>query len=174
MSNSNPSINIIVLNWNGWDDTKECIKSIIKSSYENYKIIVVDNGSEPKSINNFVNWAENKFKQFIIYDRPQAELGGVNENEKESDKIPSNEKLVLILNNENLGFAKGNNVGIKYSEKINADLVFLLNNDTVVTENAINILVKFLKCNEDYSVAIPQIRYFEPKNLIWNCGPFEA
>ncbi|MEA2098434.1 MAG: glycosyltransferase family 2 protein [Patescibacteria group bacterium] len=41
---------IIVLNWNGKEDTLECLKSLEKINYSNYKIIVVDNGSEDDSV----------------------------------------------------------------------------------------------------------------------------
>lgn len=38
-------IAIILVNFNGYDDTVECVKSIMKSSYRDYKIVLVDNGS---------------------------------------------------------------------------------------------------------------------------------
>jgi GT2 family glycosyltransferase len=40
-----PSVSIIILNWNGLGDTIECLESLKKITYSNYKIIVVDNGS---------------------------------------------------------------------------------------------------------------------------------
>jgi GT2 family glycosyltransferase len=43
---SSPSVYIVILNWNGLDDTLECLASIAKLSYSNVKTIVVDNGSE--------------------------------------------------------------------------------------------------------------------------------
>ena len=45
MNYSEPLISIIILNWNGYEDTSECIISLRKIAYKNYKIIVVDNGS---------------------------------------------------------------------------------------------------------------------------------
>lgn len=42
------NICVILVNYNGFDDTVECIKSIRKSDYANYKIILVDNGSADK------------------------------------------------------------------------------------------------------------------------------
>ncbi|MBI3671348.1 glycosyltransferase family 2 protein [Candidatus Azambacteria bacterium] len=45
-----PSVAIILLNWNGDEDTIECIKSVSKINYKNYKIFVVDNNSEKKSL----------------------------------------------------------------------------------------------------------------------------
>jgi len=41
---------IIILNWNGKKDTLECLDSLKKINYPNYKIIVVDNGSKEDSV----------------------------------------------------------------------------------------------------------------------------
>ncbi len=41
-----PAIAIIVLNWNGFQDTCECLNALNKTNYNNYKIVLVDNGSE--------------------------------------------------------------------------------------------------------------------------------
>lgn len=40
------SVSVIVLNWNGFEDTCECVESVLKSDYKNFKTIVVDNGSK--------------------------------------------------------------------------------------------------------------------------------
>jgi len=42
---SYPKVAIIVLNWNGIDDTLECLESLKKITYPNYEVVVVDNGS---------------------------------------------------------------------------------------------------------------------------------
>ena len=44
-----PLVSFVVLNWNGLEDTKECIKSINKLNYDNKELIVVDNGSSDGS-----------------------------------------------------------------------------------------------------------------------------
>jgi len=41
---------IVVLNWNGKEDTLECLKSLRITSYDNYRVILVDNGSEDDSV----------------------------------------------------------------------------------------------------------------------------
>lgn len=41
-----PKVSIIILNWNGLEDTVECLESLKKVTYPNYKVVVVDNGSE--------------------------------------------------------------------------------------------------------------------------------
>lgn len=42
---SEPRVEIVILNWNGWEDTTECIESLDKINYSNYGVIVVDNAS---------------------------------------------------------------------------------------------------------------------------------
>lgn len=49
MSVKNPLISVVVVNWNGLEDTKVCISSIEKVSYKNKELIVVDNGSSDGS-----------------------------------------------------------------------------------------------------------------------------
>ena len=45
-----PRISIIILNWNGWKDSIECLESVYQITYPNYDVIVVDNGSENESV----------------------------------------------------------------------------------------------------------------------------
>ena len=45
-----PLVYIIILNWNGYKDTIECVDSIKKSNYKNYKIVLVDNASHDDSV----------------------------------------------------------------------------------------------------------------------------
>ena len=45
MSKKLPNILISILNWNSLPDTLNCLDSVIKTSYQNYQVIVVDNGS---------------------------------------------------------------------------------------------------------------------------------
>lgn len=45
-----PLVYIVVLNWNGWPDTIECLRSLEDQSYENYEVVVVDNGSTDDSV----------------------------------------------------------------------------------------------------------------------------
>ena len=100
-----PKVVIIILNWNGWKDTIECLESVFKNTYPNYQIIVVDNGSTDCSINKIRAWAEGKQEAltlkpssplyglshppikkpipYICYNREEAEEGGNNKFEEE-------------------------------------------------------------------------------------------
>lgn len=51
MINEQPSVYIILVNYNGINDTIECIESLKKINYSNYKIIIIDNGSSDNSVN---------------------------------------------------------------------------------------------------------------------------
>ena len=47
---SSPKVAIIIVNWNGWQDTIECLGSLEKVTYPNFSVYVVDNGSTDESI----------------------------------------------------------------------------------------------------------------------------
>jgi len=145
-----PKVSIIILNWNGWQDTIECLESVYQIDYPNYEVIVVDNGSTNNSIERIKEYCEGKIKvnsKFFKYkseNKPIEVIELTNEEvikDKKIGNLPSNKKLILIKNSENLGFAGGNNVGIKFALKIGCDFILILNNDTVVEPN---ILKKFL------------------------------
>ena len=55
-----PKVAIIILNWNGWKDTIECLESVFRNNYANYQVIVVDNGSTNSSIEKMKDWADGK------------------------------------------------------------------------------------------------------------------
>ena len=57
MNDISGHISIIILNWNGWSDTIECLESVVKSDYANYSIILVDNNSIDGSVEKIVSWA---------------------------------------------------------------------------------------------------------------------
>jgi GT2 family glycosyltransferase len=44
------AVGIVLLNWNGWRDTVECLASLEKLSYRNFRVVVVDNGSTDDSV----------------------------------------------------------------------------------------------------------------------------
>ena len=85
--NPSPSVGIIIINWNGLEDTIELINSIANINYKNYKIFLVDNNSSDGS--------QQKFKE----------------------KYLKNKKITLIFNKTNLGLAGGFNSGLKKSLK---------------------------------------------------------
>lgn len=76
----------------------------------------------------------------------------------------------IIKSKTNLGFAGGNNLGIDYAISINAEYIFLLNNDTEIASSAIgNLVGSALKIDKLGAIG-PLIYYHEKKSLIWSAG----
>jgi len=172
---NNPSVSIIILNWNGWDDTIECLESLCQIDYHNYNIIVVDNNSTDNSINNIKKYCEGNLRVTSSYfkynyDNKPINIFEFNKKELETTKIldkyfdlHSNRKLILIKNDKNYGFAEGNNIGIKYAYKhLDPDYIFLLNNDTVVDKSFLTNLVKLGESNKKIKVIGPKLYHYNP------------
>ena len=79
-------------------------------------------------------------------------------------------RVTLIENAQNLGFAAGNNVGIRRALDDGADFILLLNNDTVVAPDFVDHLHKPMLSSPDIGITAPKIYYAEPKNQIWFAG----
>ncbi len=170
-----PRVSIIILNWNGWRDTTECLESLYQITYPNYDVIVVDNGSEDESIEKIKEYCGGKIKvesnffeynpsnkpiKIIEYTREKAEAGGGKE--KEIAGLSSNKKLILIKNEKNYGFAEGNNIGMRYAMKaLSPDYILLLNNDTVVDRRFLDELVKVAESDEKIGIVGPKIYYYD-------------
>lgn len=180
-----PRVYIIILNWNGWRDTIECLESIQQSDYPNYCTVVIDNDSQDDSKERIQAWARGdivvksryvgscgneKPVTVVSYDRATAESGGIPQTEQELLLLPTAKRLVLIQSGENLGFAGGCNVGIRYALAVGGEYVWLLNNDTVVEHAALGRMIDFMESRSDYQGVTGQIRLYENPSIIWNCG----
>ncbi|WP_294766050.1 glycosyltransferase family 2 protein [uncultured Rhodoferax sp.] len=143
-ANHTPFVAILLLNWNGWKDTIECLQSISQSTGVAFSIVVCDNGSHDSSLEKITGWARAASRPFALYDRTQAEAGGA---------VGQDEPLVLIQTGANLGFAGGNNVGLRYCLAHGGfDYVWVLNNDTVVAPDALQQLVA--RAQQDPAIGI--------------------
>ncbi len=150
---------IIILNWNGWEDTIACLKSLYQIEKGDFFIVLVDNGSINDSVDHLSAWLKDEDKKHYILG--QGETLDVN---------LQNKDCILYCLKENYGFAKGNNYAIDLARKYSPDYLLLLNNDTEVEADFLWQLETFIQANEEYKVLTPMIRYFYDKNKIWNCG----
>lgn len=180
-----PGAFILILNYNGWRDTVECLESVQRLTYPNYRIVVIDNGSTDGSMDRIKDWAvgeltvESNFftydpstkpVRWIEYDRATAEAGGLPELEAEIETLPSNRRMVLIQTGANLGYAGGNNVGIRYALKRGADYVWLLNNDTVVDRDALTEMVGLVESNRKTGIVGSKLLYYDKPTIIQAAG----
>ncbi len=132
-----PLVYIVILNWNGFRDTVECLESCRSIAYPALRILVVDNGS--------VDGSETRLRQ----------------------RFPD---LEIIQTGRNLGFAGGNNVGIRIALERGADYVLLLNNDTVVHPDLIAALVRTARSDARIGMLCPKIYRFDPPDVLWYAG----
>jgi GT2 family glycosyltransferase len=57
-----PRVSIIILNWNGWKDTIECLESLHAIEYQNYDVLLIDNNSQDESIEMFNRYCQGHIK----------------------------------------------------------------------------------------------------------------
>ena len=108
-----PSVAIILVNWNGFDFTEACLNSLRRLEFPDFKVILVDNASDNR------------------------------EAKRLKDSFP---EIQLIQNNENLGFAGGNNLGIAQAK---GEYLLFINNDVEVLPNFLEPLVTCLNSKKN-------------------------
>jgi len=97
MSVALPSVNVIILNWNGFEDSLKSINSSVNQSYKNCSITVVDNGSSDDSLVRLEQYNNGRF--FLISSKDNRGFaGGVNMGLRRS--IERNYRYCLLLNND--------------------------------------------------------------------------
>ncbi|MBO5866355.1 MAG: glycosyltransferase [Bacteroidaceae bacterium] len=132
---------ILVLNWNGVDDTIACLQSLARAEGE-FSVFVIDNGSTNNSVELIQSWIDGQ------------------------DELDAS----VIALDKNYGFARGNNEGLLAIRDRKFDSYLLLNNDTEVMPDFLVRLTEFSARNPKYRVLTPKINYFFNKNMVWNCG----
>ena len=132
---------IIILNWNGADDTLACLDSLSNADGE-FVVYVVDNGSADDSVLRIQSWID------------------------EHNEVD----VRLVPLDRNYGFAKGNNKGLEVASKMSPDSYLLLNNDTEVLPDFLVRLQDFSARHPKYRVLTPKINFYYDKQKIWNCG----
>jgi GT2 family glycosyltransferase len=157
-----PRVTVIILNWNGWEDTVECLESLYQVDYPCYDVIVVDNASEDESLSRIREYClgdlkvDSPFfthnpqsKPIKIMELTEEQIKSNKTTKKEhipgtSDHSPEAEnELILIKNSENHGFAEGNNIAIEYAlGNLSQEYILLLNNDTVVDPQFLYEMIK--------------------------------
>ncbi len=173
----------IIVNWNGWADTIECLESVLASDTPALPIVVCDNGSTDDSLARIRDWAEGRLSvwrpgsplasrrregapkpvAYVEYDRATAEAGG--------DPGDRDLPLVLIRTGENLGFAGGNNVGLRYAAaRGDRDFFWLLNNDTVAHPEALGELVAAARADPGLGMIGSTLLYYDAPDTVQAYG----
>ena len=125
------SVSVSVLNFNGEKNTLECVESLKKIDTSKLKLNI------------------------IVVDNGSVKKLDL------KDGQWGNTSLKVIINQNNLGFSGGQNIGIKYALKKGSDFIVILNNDTYVDKNFLDELLKVADKDEKIGILVPKI-YFAP------------
>lgn len=81
-------------------------------------------------------------------------------------------RVIYHRNLENLGFAGGNNTGIKIALDRNADYIMLLNNDTIVDKHFIQPFINYARSDVKTGFQSCKIYYYSDPEIIWYAGAY--
>jgi GT2 family glycosyltransferase len=135
-------IAIILLNFNSYQDTYECVESIIKTNESNYQIFIVDNASQDDS-----------------YYKLKKDFS--------DSKVVS-----FLASKENLGFSGGCNIGIKEALHQNFDYVLLLNNDTIVTNHFLTEMLSLAEYESNIGIVGGKTLFNDDRKSVWDAGGY--
>lgn len=167
-------VGIVVLNYNGWRYTVECLESLGHLEYPDWWVVVVDNGSTDNSVERIRAWARGELRVESAYVKEPGWVKPVRlvEYEGEPDEAVAEEdaRLVLIRLPQNRGFAGGNNVAIRYALRRGAEWTWLLNSDTVVSPNSLSEMLKVGESDERIAVVGCKLLYYDRPDTIQAAG----
>lgn len=132
-------ISIIIVNCNGKHFLRNCISSLSWLSYPSFEVILVDNGSTDGSLS-YIRSLQKKYRW-----------------------------LLLVKNDENVGFASGNNIGY---QKSRGEYIVFLNNDTIVTPDFLQPLVSTLKSHQKIAGVQSKILRMDDHSRLDSVGAF--
>lgn len=135
-----PLVHVLVINWNGVEHLDACFASLLAGSYPNARFVLVDNGSTDASV------------AFV------------------RSKFGSDPRVEVLELGKNLGWSRGNNVGIRRAIDAGADYILLLNNDTAPDADALDRLVRTAESNPQCGALAPKMLMFWQPELLNSVG----
>ncbi len=131
---------VITINYNQNQYTLDCIDSLLKSCYENFQVLLVDNGSNPHNV---------------------VEL---------EKKLHANSKILLHKIATNCGYIGGINYGLEKGGKLLPDYFLIMNNDTFINKYAIAELVDTCNDYQNKAIISGKIYHYDDKKRLQYIG----
>ena len=169
-------LGIVLVNWNRWTDTIECLESVLRSTIP-VRIIVIDNGSDDGSVDHIVAWANgtrpsepvkpgmSRFSQPACPKPIPFERLGPDDLTRSDAR--AHQILTIVDTGTNRGFAGGNNIGLRL---LMADprlqWFWLLNNDTVIETTAAEALVRRMATTHNIGMCGTVVRYYHDPDVV--------
>ncbi len=165
---------VVLVNWNGWRDTIECVSSVLGQSHSDLHVFVVDNDSSDGSVEHIRAWSENpgvgaewrKHDGVVQVTSARIALRVVDRPEEALPAPPHGCRLTLIRSGGNLGFAGGCNVGIRAAGLEAFEFFWFLNTDAVAHRDALRALVRRARSDPRIGIVGSTLRYYERPEVV--------
>lgn len=173
---------IVVVNWNGVKDTIECLESLFRLDYPDFRVVVCDNASSDGSVTRIIAWANGLTEAFHEVPVSLRQLSSppvtkpirlveLDKATAEGGDLLCDRRLTIIRTGDNLGFAGGNNVGLRYLLACgDCDFFWLLNNDTVVDPESLSHLVSEFSSKSNLGICGSTLLYYDDPERIQALG----
>jgi GT2 family glycosyltransferase len=156
-----PTFGVVLVNWNGCDDTIAALESLLEADPRPDHVVVVDNGSRDDSAVRLRDWGERNAPSFAtcalrdVVDAPVS-------------------WLLLIAAPDNLGFSGGNNAGLRHlAARTTVSHLLLLNNDAMVAPDYFAQISEALAMEPDVGLLGCTIFYHPDRERVWYAGGYE-
>ncbi len=171
------TLGVVLVNWNRWQDTLECLESLSRATVP-LRVVVVDNASGDGSLDRIEAWARGEQDApaadptMARFSQPGcAKPVSIRRLGPEGDHALGMEWLTLIDSGGNLGFAGGNNVGLRALQGDPAIAAFwLLNNDTVAAAEAPANLLAAMATRPDAGMCGTVVRFYHRPGAVQALG----
>lgn len=174
------NVDIIIVNYKNWIDTIECLESLLKLNYKNFRVFIIDNCSQNNSVENIIKWASGKqvfkftipqFTRNLVYPLSSKPVKFQYFEENTITENTDFEKINLIKSNENRGFAAGNNLILKkLIIRHDFEFAWLLNNDTIIEANSLLCQVEYYLSKKQIGILGSKLLYYHAPNKIQALG----
>ncbi|PQJ73796.1 glycosyltransferase family 2 protein [Polaribacter gangjinensis] len=135
-----PKVCVITLNYNQKDYTKDCINSLLKSTYLNFEVLLVDNGSSQENFTKLEN------------------------------ELPNDNRLIISRLEENIGYVGGINHGLLKASEKDFEYFLIMNNDTLIDENAIKELIITAEKHNGNAIVSGKVYNYDEKDTLQYIG----
>lgn len=157
-----PTFGVVLLNWNGCDDTLAALESLVAADPRPASVVVVDNGSSDDSVARIVAWGEQRVTTALT----------------DADAWRTFETppwLLVVAAGANRGFSSGNNIGLEYlATRTDVSHFLLLNNDAMVAPDYFARVADALRDRPELGVTGALIHYHPDRDRVWYAGGFEV
>lgn len=170
---------IILVNWNGHRDTIECLESLTRLEDGDFRVIIVDNGSIDNSVEHLRSWSISPerprptsliWRDLPISRRHETTLQVLAARDLPC-ALPDARRVTVIEAAENLGFAGANNVGLAFAARDpDAQYLWVLNNDTVVSPEALSALITHADTYRTQSIIGAVLLYYHNPEIVQGLG----